>query len=251
MIDVTGVSLTYQQDSGKVEALKGIDLHISPGESCAIIGPSGCGKSSLLFLMAGLLSPTKGSVSVSGVPVSGPRPETALILQDYGLFPWKNVWQNTVLGLEIRHVEKKKQKEIALPILEQLGLADFIHHFPGQLSGGMRQRVAIARALALHPDLMLMDEPFSALDALTRENLQRTVLDIWQQRRFTMVLVTHSIEEAVFLGRQVGVFSPRPGRILALMENPMAGDPSYRSMPQFYHQCTLIRGILEGSRNGG
>jgi NitT/TauT family transport system ATP-binding protein len=168
-----------------------------------------------------------------------------LILQDYGLFPWKNVYQNAALGLEIRGFSKEAQAQIVLPILEELGLKDFLNHYPAQLSGGQRQRVAIARALALKPDLLLMDEPLSALDALTREGLQELILEIWRHQELTMILVTHNIEEAVFLGNKVAVLSPRPGRVVAVVENPNSGTAAFRQSVEFYRQCSRLRRLLE------
>ncbi|MDA8233900.1 MAG: ABC transporter ATP-binding protein [Clostridia bacterium] len=245
MIEVKNVSLTYYQENTTTQALANVNLHIGPKESWVFIGPSGCGKSSLLFLLAGLRRPTSGEVSVAGAPISSPRPQTALILQDYGLFPWKTVRDNTALGLKLRGISAREQEAIITPILENLGLAEHKHHFPAQLSGGQRQRVAVARALALNPDLLLMDEPFSSLDALTRENLQETMVDIWQQKGMTLITVTHSIEEAVFLGQKIAIFSPRPARLVSIVDNPLAGDRSFRDHPDFYRLCARVRHLLE------
>ncbi|ADG81868.1 ABC transporter ATP-binding protein [Thermincola potens] len=244
MIRLENVSLTYNQANTSVQALQNVSLEIVTGSRLAIIGPSGCGKSSLLFLMAGLYRPTSGEIYISGQKITGPRQETALILQDYGLFPWKTVWQNACLGLEIRGVAPSEQRKIVAPILEQLGLGEFTHHYPTQLSGGQRQRVAIARALALQPDLLLMDEPLSSLDALTRENLQDFLLDIWQRHRFTLVLVTHSIDEAAYLGDYIAVMSDRPGRIVSLVENAGSGSKNFRQSQHFHTQCNNLRHML-------
>lgn len=245
MIEVKDVSLTYCQENTTTQALTGLNLHIGPGESWVFIGPSGCGKSSLLFLLAGLRQPTSGNVLIAGSALMSPRPQTALILQDYGLFPWKTVWANATLGLKLRGMAARAQLALITPILENLGLIELKHHYPAQLSGGQRQRVAVARALALDPDLLLMDEPFSSLDALTRENLQETIIDIRKQNRMTLVTVTHSIEEAVFLGQKIAVFSPLPGRVAAIVDNPLAGDKAYRDRPDFYQKCTEVRHLLE------
>lgn len=245
MIEVKDVSLTYRQENTTTQALAGVTLHICPGESWVFIGPSGCGKSSLLFLLTGLRQPSTGMISVAGEAIKSPRPQTALILQDYGLFPWKTVWDNAVLGLKLRGMTTREQTAVITPILENLGLIEHRRHYPAQLSGGQRQRVAVARALALDPDLLLMDEPFSSLDALTRENLQETIIDIRSQNRMTLVTVTHSIEEAVFLGQKIAVFSPLPGRIVAIVDNPDAGDKTYRDRPDFYRKCTELRHLLE------
>jgi len=245
MITVKDVSLTYCQDNTTTQALAGVNLYIGTGESWVFIGPSGCGKSSLLFLLSGLRQPTSGEVRVAGAAMRSPRPQTALILQDFGLFPWKTVWDNTALGLKIRGMTARQQAAVITPILKNLGLLEHKSHYPAQLSGGQRQRVAVARALALEPDLLLMDEPFSSLDALTRENLQETIVDIWQQNRMTLVTVTHSIEEAVFLGQKIAVFSPRPARIVTVIDNPQAGNKSFRDQPGFYQTCARVRHLLE------
>lgn len=246
MVKVEDLSVTYRGDNGEVEALREVSMHIKKGESCAIIGPSGCGKSTLLYVLAGLNRQWSGRVSVGGrLPAAGRR-EIALILQDYGLLPWKTVWQNTVLGLKIRGVSPGKMRARGEEVLKQMGLWELRHLYPAQLSGGQRQRVAIARSLSLEPELLLMDEPFSSLDALTREKLQDLVVGIWKKKSLTMVLVTHSIEEAVFLGRQVVILSPRPGRVVRLINNPLAGDVNARKTAEFHSMATEIRGILAG-----
>lgn len=185
-----------------------------------MVGPSGCGKTTLLSLIAGLLQPTQGDLAIDGKPVSPRRAGTALIMQEYGLLPWKTVRQNTALGLQIRGLPQDPADQA----LAEVGLGDLGRRWPHQLSGGQRQRVAIARSLALQPDLLLMDEPFSALDALTREEMQALLLSIWQRRKTSIVLVTHSISEAVYLGQQILVLSARPGRPVALFSNQFVGD---------------------------
>lgn len=207
------------------------------------MGPSGCGKTTLLNLMAGLLLPTAGSLMVGGRPVAPRRPGTALILQDYGLLPWKSVRANAALGLQIRGLPLDKADQG----LEEVGLADLGHRWPNQLSGGQRQRVAIARSLALEPDLLLMDEPFSALDALTREEMQDLLRSIWRRRQTTLVLVTHSIAEAVYLGEQILVLSPRPGRVAGHIRNPYSGD---RRSSGFHQMTNAVRDALEQGVNG-
>jgi NitT/TauT family transport system ATP-binding protein len=238
------VSVEYQGVRGRTAALDALALSVPAGEALAVIGPSGCGKSTLLLTVAGLVRATAGRVEVAGEPVLGPRLHTALILQDFGLLPWKTVFHNAALGLEIRGVPRAQRTRLATEALERVGLADFARAYPGELSGGMRQRLAVARALALEADLLLMDEPLSALDALTREDLQELLLGIWKQRRHTALLVTHSIEEAVFLGRRVVVMTPRPGRVGAIVENPSMESAGYRSTPEFYARCAELRQIL-------
>ncbi len=247
MIQASGISVTYQTDAGTHPALENIDLNVPEGRSCVVIGPTGCGKTSLLHLLSGLLRPTTGTVRVAGRSLQETRRETSLILQQHGLFPWKNAYANAVLGLTVRGTPREERLTIARSLMEELGIWDVKDSYPSQLSGGQRQRVAIARSLATGPDLLLMDEPFSALDAMTRETLQNLLLRIWIERRFTFVMVTHSIEEAVFLGSRILVLSPRPGRIVHRMDNPDAGSAAYRLTEKFHRTCLEVRGALEGA----
>ncbi len=237
-------SVTYEGSDRSVRALERLTLSIAEAEPIAVIGPSGCGKSTMLLLAAGLLAPTEGTVLVGGHAVTGPRRETALILQEHGLLPWKTVEQNASLGLVVRGASRAEAKRLGAEALERVGLSDFARAYPGELSGGMRQRVGLARAVALDADLLLMDEPLSALDALTREDLQDVLLALWRRRGHAQVLVTHSIEEAVFLGRRVVVMSPRPGRVSAIVENPEMGSTGYRESSAFYERCVELRRLL-------
>jgi NitT/TauT family transport system ATP-binding protein len=245
MIKLSDAKVTYTTEAGSHPALANIALDIQRGDSCVLIGPTGCGKTTLLYLLAGLQRPTGGSVQINGAPVAGPRRGTSVILQQQGLFPWKNAFDNTTLGLDIRGVSNPDRSSKARDLMEKLGIWDVKDSYPAQLSGGQRQRVAIARSLATDPDLLLMDEPFSALDAMTRETLQNLILSLWKDRRFTFLLVTHSIEEAVFLGRRVHVLSPRPGRILRSFENPGIGEISYRMTGEYHRRCLEIRDTLQ------
>jgi len=235
MIRAKNISMIYKD--GTI-ALEGVSFSIAKGESCSVIGPSGCGKTTLLFILSGLLKPTEGEILINSKNI-------ALILQDYGLFPWKTVYENVSLGLEVRGVKKEEQRKIVLPLLEKLGLKGFENHYPRQLSGGMQQRVAFARALALNPEILLMDEPFSSLDALTREKLQNFLLKLWTNNKVTMVLVTHSIEEAVFLGRKIVVLSQRPGKVLKIIDNPEMGSLDYRNREEFFEKCREVRKSIE------
>lgn len=246
MIKVEGLEVTYKNKNKRVLALSDVNFNLATGLTCAIIGPSGCGKSTLLYVLAGLLKHTGGEVSINGEPVRPKRRETALILQDYGLLPWKTALQNTSLGLEIRGVARQEGLAAVEEAMKELGLWDFRDHYPAQLSGGQRQRVAIARSLTLKPDLFLMDEPFSSLDALTREGLQNTLLEFWKKKKATLLLVTHNIEEAVFLGQKILIFSACPGRILHVIENGDVGEQDYRKKPLFYDRCSQVREIIEG-----
>jgi len=238
------VTLTYEGSDRSVRALDSLSLDIGAGEPVAVIGPSGCGKSTLLLLAAGLLAPSAGRVLVDGGTLGAPRRETALILQDFGLLPWKTVEANAGLGLEVRGVGREERRSRSAEALARVGLADFAHSYPAELSGGMRQRLGLARAVALDADLLLMDEPLSALDALKREDLQDVLLELWQRRGHTQVLVTHSIEEAVFLGRRVVVMTPRPGRVAEIVDNPSMGNAGYRDSEEFHERCVQLRRAL-------
>lgn len=245
MVVVENLSLNYRKKNAGIQVLDGLSFTVNTGQICAVIGPSGCGKTTLLYVLAGLRTGFSGRALINGEPVRPQRRETALILQDYGLLPWKTVWQNVILGPQLRGMAGPEQQQRCATLLDELGLRDLRHLFPGQLSGGQRQRVAIARALALDPDLLLMDEPFSSLDALTREMLQDNLLAIWKQKHPTVIIVTHSIEEAAYLGQQIVVLSPRPARVVALVKNPGAGTPLWRSQPDYHRICSHLRQLLE------
>lgn len=245
-IEFTNVGLTYGRGDESVEALRDVTLDVASGESVALIGPSGCGKSTTLHLLAGLLAPTEGSVLVDGVTIDAPLRTTAFIQQDLGLFPWKTVLQNAALGLVVRKVPKQEANERARNALAQVGLAEFERSYPKELSGGMRQRLALARALAMEANLLLMDEPLSAIDALLRESLQDDLLQLWRQRGHTQMLVTHSIEEAVYLGRRIIVFSNRPATVVAEVDNPDMGSPDYRASAGYLDKCQETRAALAG-----
>lgn len=247
IIEVSGLVFAYEN---KAPLFDGFTWRVERGEAWAIIGPSGCGKTTLLYLLTGLRLPTSGSVLIDGQRLVKPRRATGLVLQDYGLLPWATATENIALGLRIRGVPAGERRRIAASWLARVGLADVAHHYPSQLSGGQRQRVAIARTLALQPDLLLMDEPFSSLDALTREELQGLVLDLRRETDLTTVLVTHNIEEAVFLGRRILVVSRAPIRSGLLVENPRAGQPDYRHEPAFYALCSEVRQLVQEQAQG-
>lgn len=213
-LTMTGIWKVYQdEDKKKVLALQDIHLEIEEGEFLCLIGPSGCGKSTLLNLLAGFFQPTRGEIRLQGKPITSPGPDRGVVFQEYTLFPWLTILQNVEFGLRNLGVDGKKGRERARYYLQQVGLDDFEKAYPFELSGGMKQRVAIARILALDPAILLMDEPFGALDAQIRENLQEQVLTIWKKEGKTIIFVTHHVDEAVFLGERVVVFTPRPGRI--------------------------------------
>jgi NitT/TauT family transport system ATP-binding protein len=216
-IQVQRVCKTFSQPSAStatdVIALKDIELDISAGQFVCLLGPSGCGKSTLLNAMAGFSAPTSGAIQVDGQTVTSPGPDRGMVFQEYALFPWMTVEQNIAFGLRIKKLKPHAITAVVGPLLEKFGLADFRQRYPKELSGGMRQRVAIARVIALDSPIMLMDEPFGALDALTRRSLQDELLRIWAELRKTIVFVTHSIEEAIYLADRIVVMTYRPGTV--------------------------------------
>jgi ABC-type nitrate/sulfonate/bicarbonate transport system ATPase subunit len=228
--------------------LQEVSLEVADGGTACVIGPSGCGKTTLLSIAAGLLQPWHGSVRLDGSKVEPGDRRIGLIPQHYGLFPWFTVKQNVSLGLLLQGASRADREEAADLELERVGLADCGGRYPFQLSGGQQQRVAIARSFALSPRLLLMDEPFSALDALTREALQEMLLARLRVRRLSVLMVTHSIEEAVYLGRSVWVLEGQPARLAARIDNPDQGSDGWRSNPEFFRMCTAIRACMESGR---
>ncbi len=248
LIEVNDLSVKYASQQGTVTAIDAVNLQLHRGEIGVLIGPSGCGKSTLLHILAGIKQDYIGQLLYTGMPTDKADLNTALILQDYGLFPWKTVRENIGLGLSIRNKSKSEIAKAIEQVAQQLGISHLMERYPKALSGGQRQRVAIARALALKPDLLLMDEPFSALDALTREELQDLVIALWKEEQMSVLLVTHSIEEAAYLGQQIYVMSPSPGQIIASVRNDYAGEPSFRGKPEFYQLCHELRSYLKKER---
>jgi NitT/TauT family transport system ATP-binding protein len=217
-------------------AIDKINLDIKAGEFMVIVGPSGCGKSTLLDLLGGLTLPTSGHILIDGKPITGPALDRGLVFQQYALFPWRTALKNIEFGLEAKGSGKRERAEKAEHFLAMVGLAGFGDRYPHELSGGMKQRVAIARSLAYDPGVLLMDEPFAALDAQTRETLQGELLRIWEESGKTIVFITHGIDEAVYLGQRVAVMTSRPGRIKAIVDIPLAQrsrEEDLRSNPQF------------------
>lgn len=225
------LSLAYASQT----VLKGFDLAVREGEFLSLLGPSGCGKSTFLNILAGLVPHTSGHIRIDGQPVIGVRDKLGVVFQGYALFPWRTVRKNVETGLEIRGVNRAQRRAEAERYLQLVGLIDFADHYPHQLSGGMRQRVAIARALAYGPEVLLMDEPFGALDAQTRESLQQELLGIWEQSAKTVVFVTHSIDEAIFLSDRVAVMGRGPGRVKEIIEVdlPRPRGPAIRHSAAF------------------
>ena len=217
-VSCVGVGKVWNAGTARAhEALTELTLDIAPGEFVVLLGPSGCGKSTLLYLIAGLEQPTYGRITAHGEPVTAPAPERSLIFQETSLFPWLSVWQNVSFGLSLRGAPADERKEIARQVLGRVGLSDAFDKRPDELSGGMRQRVAVARALAMHPKVLLMDEPFAALDVQTRVKMQGFLLDVWDVSKASVLFVTHHIDEAIALADRVVVFTARPGRIKAIV----------------------------------
>lgn len=244
MIEVDGLTLTYPDSRGdrETQVIDGMSFRVESGESVAIIGPSGCGKSSLLYILAGLVKPTSGRVVVLGDPVTRPRPDVALILQDTGLLPWKTVWQNAIFGLSRNGIARLREIKRAL---RELGLEGMEHRYPSQLSGGEKQRVSLSRALAQNARVLLMDEPLAALDTLTKEHTQNLILTLWKKHGFTPILVTHDIEEAVFLGQRIITLSRRPAHIVDVVENVELGEEGYRQSSEFFTKVRQVRALLQ------
>ncbi|MBE6112863.1 MAG: ABC transporter ATP-binding protein [Peptococcaceae bacterium] len=247
MLELRDAMLQYEKPDGGVQmVLDHINLKIEQGERWAVIGPSGCGKSSMLHLLAGLQKPVSGDVLYQNQSLQKPHGEISVILQEYGLFPWKTVEQNVALPLVLQKKSKVEIKQRTAELLKQLQLEEHAKKFPAQLSGGQRQRIAIARALIAQPKVLLMDEPFSALDALTRETMQNIVLELCEQQNLTLVMVTHNIEEAIFLGQKIAVFSDNSGKLRRVVENAHSGQLSYRVTEEFYQHCNQLRSWIGG-----
>jgi NitT/TauT family transport system ATP-binding protein len=247
MINIRSISFAYSNLSPLFE---NFSLEISRGETWAILGPSGCGKTTLLYLLAGLRFPTAGSIEIDGERLARPRPHSGLILQDYGLLPWSTVRENVELGLRMRkfygddgtHAPVNFQPENNVAYwLERLGIDGVAGKYPSQLSGGQRQRTAIARTLALEPDLLLMDEPFSSLDAVTREDLQNLTLSLCTEKQLTLIVVTHSIEEAVVLGEKILLLGTAPTHTGTVFENPSSGIADHRGSKTYQELCNRLR----------
>jgi NitT/TauT family transport system ATP-binding protein/sulfonate transport system ATP-binding protein len=209
------VRKTFRTKTGHFTALESFDLDIDEGQFMCILGPSGCGKSTFLRMVAGLTEPSGGTITMDGKPIEGPHPDRGLVFQEYALFPWLSVMQNVMYGPLVRGVDRKRAEDIARQQITRVGLSGFENYFPRQLSGGMKQRVGIARVWANEPQVMLMDEPFGALDNITRGILQKDLLKLWLEERKTVLFITHSVEEAIYLADTIIVMSSRPGRIVS------------------------------------
>lgn len=224
-----------------ITALSGVSLTVPQGTVCAIIGPSGCGKSTLLKVIAGLIRPAEGSVTIDGCPVNPRQTCIGFMPQNYGLLPWKTVRQNILLGCEIRGSRKDTRGQGMQEFAAKLHIAELLDRYPHELSGGQQQRVGLARAFLLQPDLLLMDEPFSALDAITRETMQDVFLTLWQQQSVTTLLVTHYVEEALCLGQKIVLMAAQPGRVAKVIDNPLGGHRELRNTTEFFRQGQALR----------
>jgi len=242
-VNVDGVRKIYNPGPKQVEAVAEVHCRVREGEFVSLLGPSGCGKSTLLMMVAGLESMSTGRIDVGGTPMTGTREDIGLMFQDPTLLPWKTTLDNVLFPIKILKRPMSEYREAAIELLTRVGLGDFLDKKPSQLSGGMRQRVAICRALVYDPTLLLMDEPFSALDAITRDEMNQVLVDMWQEFRKTGIFVTHSIRESVFLSDRVLVMSARPGRIIADVSIPFdrPRDFAITDTPEFNEICAYLR----------
>ncbi|PUA19003.1 ABC transporter ATP-binding protein [Glaciimonas sp. PCH181] len=234
-VDIDRLHIQLGEGKRRFEALHDVSISIAPGEFVCVLGPSGCGKSTLLGALAGHLATSAGSVRVDGIAVDGPHPDRGLVFQHHTLFPWKRVLDNVAFGLKMKGVARRERHQRARDLLKLVGLEDFEHSYPAHLSGGMQQRVEIARVLINHPRVMLMDEPFGALDAQTRLKMQELLLAVWARIETTILFITHDIDEALFLADRILVMSPRPGRIIEeiKIDFPRPRGPELVTSPQF------------------
>ena len=240
-IEAANVALIYDTPSGRVPAVEDVSFGIETSEFLCIVGPSGCGKSSLLNIIAGFLTPTRGEIRIGGRPVTGHGLDRGVVFQDFAqLFPWRTALGNVTFGLEMKGVGKAEPEELARRQLALVKLEKFAQSYPHHLSGGMQQRVAIARALAYNPSVLLMDEPFAALDALTRDEMQRLLADVWRETRKTVVYVTHNVAEAVYVADRVLVMTPHPGKVKADVRIELARPRNPLSVEFLEHQKMLL-----------
>ncbi|MER5219555.1 ABC transporter ATP-binding protein [Streptomyces flaveus] len=255
MLDVRGLKKVYEGSGRRVEAVRDLTFTVDAGELVCLVGPSGCGKTTLLKCMGGLLTPTSGEVLLGGRPVTGPPPGMAFVFQEYGrsLFPWMRVRDNVELPLKQKKLTTSKRRELVADALESVGLSDAAGAYPWQLSGGMQQRVAIARALAYEPDVLLMDEPFAAVDAQTRADLEDLVRGLWQQRGITILFVTHDIDEAVYLGERVLILSASPTVVQEQLKVDLPAERDQlhtRVAPRFAELRTHVYEQIQAAKRG-
>jgi len=244
-LEIRNLTKTFSTEDGEMMALEDVSIEVKPAEFLCIIGPSGCGKTTLLRMVAGLDHPSSGEIILDGKEVKGPSPDRGMVFQEFSLFPWRTVLKNVEFGLEIKGVGDKARREIAEKYIELVGLQGFENHYPYELSGGMKQRVAIARALATEPAILLMDEPFGSVDAQTRNILQEELLRIWKRTKKTVLFVTHSVDEAVYLADRVAVMSARPGCLVKCLDIDIPRPRKRTSMEvnEFREKLLMLLGL--------
>jgi len=245
-IEVRNLGIRFDTRHGRLDAVDDVSIHVQPGEFVSLIGPSGCGKSTLLNVVAGFLDPTSGETLLDGRPIDGPGSDRGVVFQQYSLFPWMTVRKNVEFGLKMQGLSPSERETQARTLLGLAGLLSFENHYPDQLSGGMKQRVGIVRALATSPQVLLMDEPFGALDSQTRVVMQEILTNMWQRLRLSVLFITHDIDEAVFLSDRVYVMTSRPGRIKSEMVVPLPRPrtPEMTASPQFAAMVRTIRSLI-------
>jgi NitT/TauT family transport system ATP-binding protein len=243
-LSIEKMGKTFPKEGGEMVALEETDLQVKNGEFVCILGPSGCGKTTLLRIIAGLQRPTTGRITIKGKEITGPGSDRGMVFQEFGLLPWRTVRSNVEFGLELKGVGRSERTKVSTRLIEMVGLTGFEEAHPNELSGGMKQRVGIARALATDPAILLMDEPFGALDAQTRNLMQKELLRIWKETKKTVIFVTHSVDEAVFLADRIIVLSGRPGHIKDIYDIPLE-KPMDRASPDFANLRKCILNELE------
>lgn len=245
-IELRNITLEYDSVENPVTALQDVSFSVEPAEFLCVVGQSGCGKTTMLNIVAGFLKPTKGTILIGGKTVTGKGLDRGVVFQDFAqLFPWRTAARNVEFGLEMKGIAKNEREEIAIRFLRLVNLEKFARSYPHELSGGMQQRVAIARALAYNPAVLLMDEPFAALDALTREEMQRFLVDVWKETKKTVIYVTHNVAEAVYLADRVIVFSPHPGTVKAQVKITLPRPRDTLSIDFLQHQKEIVDHIVE------
>ncbi|MDP6988822.1 MAG: ABC transporter ATP-binding protein [Planctomycetota bacterium] len=242
-----GVSKSFEQRGGTLDVLTEVDLTVADGEFVCLLGPSGCGKSTLLNIVGGFERPTAGRVTIDGVEVEGPDARRVFVFQEYGIFPWASVWDNIALGL--RRLARSEREEIIQRTIDMVGLSGFERAYPMELSGGMKQRVEVARALAVSPDVIYMDEPFGALDSLTRLTMRSEIIRIWRQERNTILFVTHDVDESIQIADRIVVFTSRPGRIAEIVEVGLEhprdlGSPEYGEIKNRLYELLGVQHVI-------
>ncbi|MBO5589019.1 MAG: ABC transporter ATP-binding protein [Anaerovibrio sp.] len=249
MISIENLSVNYKSDSDVYTAISGINLTIPEGGTLAVIGPSGCGKSTLLKAIAGLIPEYEGTIKINGDEVNPKKQTIGFMPQNYGLLPWRTVIDNIRLGMKIKRAPELLDRKVLKKLMRQLGIEGLGHRYPTGLSGGQQQRVALARVFALQPDVLLMDEPFSALDAITREEMQDIFLKLWQKNNVSTIFVTHYVEEALYLGQRIAILSASSGNINRIVDNPLFGGKDIRQNPEFFEMSLKLKNSIKKDWN--